>query len=163
MSNFNAMKTSAGILLFKKENNDLYYFLVHPGGPFWKNKDEGAWSIPKGEILPDENPLERALTEFQEETGTALTEGAFTELQPVRQKGGKTVYAWALERDLETAGLHSNTFSMEWPPKSGKMMEVPEVDQWEWFISGEARKKINTAQLALIMELEELLRNKNFI
>ncbi|WP_394801615.1 NUDIX hydrolase [Chryseobacterium arthrosphaerae] len=79
-------------------------------------------------------------------------------MQPVRQKGGKTVYAWALERDLETAGLRSNTFSMEWPPKSGKIMEVPEVDQWEWFISGEARKKINTAQLALITELEELLK-----
>jgi len=157
MSNFNPMKTSAGILLFKKEKNDLYYFLVHPGGPFWKNKDEGAWSIPKGEILPHEDPLERALTEFQEETGTALTEGIFTELQPVKQKGGKTVYAWAREGDLETSGLYSNTFSMEWPPKSGKMIDVPEVDQWEWFISAEARKKINAAQLALIMELEERL------
>lgn len=154
------MKTSAGILLFKREKGHLYYFLVHPGGPFWKNKDLGAWSIPKGEVLPDENQLQRALTEFQEETGQTLTEKEFIELQPIRQKGGKTVYAWALEKDIETSGLYSNTLSIEWPPKSGKTFEIPEVDQWEWFISEEAKKRINPAQGALIMELEEILKNK---
>lgn len=153
------MKTSAGILLFRKEKDSLYYFLVHPGGPFWRNKDLGAWSIPKGEILPDENPLERALTEFKEETGKTI-EGKFIELSPIRQKGGKTVYAWALETDLETSDLYSNTFSLEWPPKSGKIIEVPEVDQWVWFASEEAKQRINTAQKDLITELENILKNQ---
>lgn len=152
------MKTSAGILVFKKEKGHLYFFLVHPGGPFWKNKDLGAWSIPKGEVLPDENLLERALIEFQEETGQTLIEEEFIELQPVRQKGGKIVYAWALEKDIEVSGLYSNTLSIEWPPKSGKIFEISEVDQWEWFISEEAKKKINPAQEAFIMELEEMLK-----
>lgn len=150
------MKTSAGILLFKKENNSLYYFLVHPGGPFWKNKDLGAWSIPKGEILADENPLQRALTEFEEETGKTI-DGKFIELSPIKQKGGKTVYAWALESDLDTADLYSNTFPLEWPPRSGKIMEVPEVDQWQWFPSEEAQKRINTAQKDFITELENII------
>lgn len=150
------MKTSAGILLFKRENNSSYYFLVHPGGPFWKNKDAGAWSIPKGEVMPDEDPLKRALTEFKEETGQTV-QGKFTALQPVKQKGGKTVYAWALESDIELSGLYSNTLLMEWPPKSSKMIEIPEVDQWEWFESEEAQKKINPAQAAFITELEKIL------
>jgi len=153
------MKTSAGILLFRKEKDSLYYFLVHPGGPFWRNKDLGAWSIPKGEILPDENPLERALTEFKEETGKTI-EGKFIELSPIRQKGGKTVYAWALETDLETSDLYSNTFSLEWPPKPGKIIEVPEVDQWVWFASEEAKQRINTAQKDFITELENILKNQ---
>jgi predicted NUDIX family NTP pyrophosphohydrolase len=150
------MKTSAGILLFKKENNNLFYFLVHPGGPFWKNKDSGAWSIPKGEIEPDEDPLERALVEFKEETGQSVG-GEFIELSPIRQKGGKTVYAWAVEDDVETAGLFSNSVQIEWPPRSGKLIEIPEVDQWEWFNSDEAKIRINTAQVALLSELEELI------
>lgn len=154
------MKTSAGILLFKKEKCNLYYFLVHPGGPFWRSKDHGAWSIPKGEILPDEDPLERALTEFKEETGKTI-EGNFIELSPVKQKGGKTVYAWALETDLDTSYLYSNTFSLEWPPKSGKIIEVPEVDQWIWFDSAEAQQRINTAQKDFIKELETILKNNN--
>ncbi len=154
------MKTSAGILLFKKEKEDLYYFLVHPGGPFWKNKDIGAWSIPKGEILPDENPLERALIEFEEETGKALMAEEFIELVPVRQKGGKTVHAWALEGDIGTSDLYSNTLSVEWPPKSGRIIEIHEVDQWEWFISEEAKKRINPAQASLIMELEARLKSQ---
>ncbi|KYH07188.1 MULTISPECIES: NUDIX hydrolase [Chryseobacterium] len=152
------MKTSSGILLFKKEKDSLYYFLVHPGGPFWRNKDSGAWSIPKGEILPDEDPLVRALTEFKEETGKAA-EGQFIELSPIRQKGGKTVYAWALEGDIDTSGLYSNSFPLEWPPKSGKIIEIPEVDQWEWFASEEAQKRINPAQKDLITELESILKN----
>ncbi|WP_114820227.1 NUDIX hydrolase [Chryseobacterium sp. KLBC 52] len=154
------MKTSAGILLFKKEKGNLYYFLVHPGGPFWRNKNLGAWSIPKGEILPDEDPLERALTEFKEETGKTI-EGSFIELSPVTQKGGKTVYAWALETDLDTSDLCSNTFSLEWPPKSGKIIEVPEVDQWIWFDSAEAQQRINTAQKDFITELESILKINN--
>ncbi|PWW15322.1 NUDIX hydrolase [Chryseobacterium sp. AG844] len=152
------MKTSSGILLFKKEKDSLYYFLVHPGGPFWRNKDSGAWSIPKGEILPDEDPLERALTEFKEETGTTA-EGQFIELSPVRQKGGKTVYAWALEGDIDTSDLYSNSFPLEWPPKSDKIIEIPEVDQWEWFASEEAQKRINPAQKDFITELESILKN----
>ncbi|WP_312991976.1 NUDIX hydrolase [Chryseobacterium flavum] len=150
------MKTSAGILLFKKEKNSLYYFLVHPGGPFWKNKDLGSWSIPKGEILPDENPLDRALKEFKEETGKII-DGKFIELSPIKQKGGKTVYAWALESDLDTADLYCNTFALEWPPKSGKIMEIPEVDQWQWFPSEEAQQRINTAQKDFITELENVI------
>ncbi|REC76505.1 NUDIX hydrolase [Chryseobacterium elymi] len=150
------MKTSAGILLFKREKNSHYYFLVHPGGPFWKNKEAGAWSIPKGEIIPGEDPLERALIEFKEETGQAI-QGKFTALSPVKQKGGKTVYAWALESDLETSGLYSNTLQVEWPPRSSKMIEIPEIDQWEWFESEEAQRKINPAQTAFITELEKML------
>lgn len=151
------MKTSSGILLFKKEKEGLYYFLVHPGGPFWKNKDLGAWSIPKGEIMPDEDLLERALIEFAEETGKSVT-GEFIELHPVIQKGGKTVYAWALEGDMDTSGLYSNTLLIEWPPRSGKKLEIPEVDQWKWFLSEEAKQRINAGQIRLIEELEEILK-----
>lgn len=150
------MKTSAGILLFKREENNWYYFLVHPGGPFWKNKEAGAWSIPKGEVSPDEDLLEHALIEFKEETGQTA-EGEFIALQPVKQKGGKTVYAWALEGDIETSGLYSNTVQIEWPPRSSRMIEIPEVDQWEWFSSAEAKMKINMAQAAFIEELERKL------
>lgn len=153
------MKMSAGILLFKKEKDSLYYFLVHPGGPFWKNKDLEAWSIPKGELLPDENPLERALTEFKEETGKTV-KGNFIELSPIKQKGGKIVYAWALEGHIDTSALYSNTFSMEWPPKSGKIIEIPEVDQWEWFASEEAQQRINTAQKGFITELENIIKKQ---
>ncbi|WP_223600677.1 NUDIX domain-containing protein [Chryseobacterium sp. GVT01B] len=153
------MKISAGILLFKKEKDSLYYFLVHPGGPFWKNKDLGAWSIPKGEMLPDENSLDRALMEFKEETGKTA-EGKFIELSPIKQKGGKIVYAWALEGDIDTSDLYSNTFSLEWPPKSDKIIEIPEVDQWEWFPSEEAQQRINAAQKGFITELENIVNKQ---
>lgn len=152
------MKISAGILLFKKEQEKFFYFLVHPGGPFWRNKNFGTWSIPKGEALEGENLIERALIEFNEETGKKV-DGDFIELKPVKQKGGKTVFAWALEGDLEMSGFQSNITSFEWPPKSGKTIEIPEVDQWEWFVSEEAKSKINPAQAAFIMELEELLKS----
>ena len=135
------MKISAGILLFKREKEEIFYFLVHPGGPFWKNKDAGAWSIPKGEVYEGESFIERALTEFQEETG-------------------KTVFAWALEGDIEMSGLQSNTVFIDWPPKSGKKIEIPEVDRWEWLSSEEAKNKINPAQIEFITEIEELLRFK---
>ncbi len=150
------MKTSAGILLFKRENEKFFYFLVHPGGPFWKNKDLGAWSIPKGEVLEDESLIERAFTEFYEETRKKIS-GELIELKPVKQKAGKTVYGWALESDLETNGLYSNTISINWPPRSGRTLEIPEVDRWEWFESEEAKKKINPAQCDFIVQLENLL------
>jgi predicted NUDIX family NTP pyrophosphohydrolase len=152
------MKISAGILLFKKEQKKIFYFLVHPGGPFWRNKNVGTWSIPKGEALEGENLIERALIEFNEETGKKV-DGDFIELKPVKQKGGKTVFAWALEGDLEMSGFQSNIISFEWPPKSGNTIEIPEVDQWEWFVSEEAKSKINPAQAAFIIELEELLKS----
>lgn len=153
------MKISAGILLFKRNKNQFFYFLVHPGGPFWKNKDSGTWSVPKGEVSENENLLDRALIEFEEETGKSVN-GNFTELSPIIQKGGKTVYSWAVEGDIETTGLSSNTLQIEWPPKSGKYMEIPEVDQWKWFESTEAKEKINSAQVKFIEELEELLKYK---
>ncbi len=152
------MKTSAGILLFKREKEKIFYFLVHPGGPFWKNKDLGAWSIPKGEASEGESLLDRALIEFEEETGKSIN-GNFIQLQPVKQKSGKTVHAWALESDLELSGLYSNTVFIDWPPRSGKKLEIPEVDRWEWFDTEEAFKKINPAQAEFIAELERILNH----
>lgn len=153
------MKTSAGILLFKKAEEQIFYFLVHPGGPFWKNKDLGAWSIPKGEAAEGESLLERAKIEFQEETGKQVN-GDFIELDPITQKASKKVFAWALERDLETSGLQSNTITINWPPKSGKTMEIPEVDRWEWFHSEDAKQKINPAQAGFIIQLEKILSSE---
>ena len=147
-------KQSAGLLIYRRQNNELEVFLVHPGGPFWKNKDEGAWSIPKGEFADDENPLEVANREFHEETGLTLNAAsAFIPLQPVKQRGGKTVYAWAVEADFDAAHVHSNTFSMEWPPRSGKMAEFPEVDRSEWFAIPLAREKMIEAQRAFLDRL----------
>lgn len=152
------MKTSVGILLFKKAQGKIFYFLVHPGGPFWKNKDLGAWSVPKGEASEGENLLERALIEFEEETGKKI-HGDFIALKPIKQKSGKTVHAWALEGDLELSGLYSNTILIDWPPRSGKTLEIPEVDRWEWFDTEEACKKINPAQAEFIAELERVLND----
>ncbi|WP_300600502.1 NUDIX domain-containing protein [Niabella sp.] len=152
------MKASAGILLYKKNGADLLFFLVHPGGPFWKNKDTGAWSIPKGELLPDEEPLARARIEFEEETGQAI-DGTFLPLTPVKQKSGKIVFAWAVYGDIDPAVLHSNYFPLEWPPKSGKEIQVPEVDQWAWFAAEEAKRRINPAQAAFILETIDRVHN----
>ena len=149
-------KKAAGILLFRKKGKIVQFFLVHPGGPFWKNKDEGAWSIPKGEYEDDEDPLHAAIREFSEETGIRLS-GNFKKLSPVRQRSGKVVNAWALEGDPDISSLVSNTFSMEWPPKSGMFVEVPEIDRGEWFGEKEARIKINPGQLGLIDELLTLI------
>ena len=146
------MKKSAGILLFRKTASEYEFFLVHPGGPFWKNKDEGAWSIPKGEFTDEENPLTAAKREFKEETGFSCS-GKFIELGPARLKSGKTVLAWALEKNIDPAKIKSNLFEMEWPPKSGRQQSFPEVDRAGWFIASVARKKINTAQMAFIDEL----------
>jgi predicted NUDIX family NTP pyrophosphohydrolase len=153
----NAMpKHSAGILMFRRKNGRLELLLVHPGGPFWRNKDEGAWTIPKGEVAPGEQPLETAKREFEEETGVKLTRD-FIELHPITQKGGKIVYAWAVEGDLDTTAIKSNTFKIEWPPKSGKEAEYPEIDQAEFFSLDIAKIKINPAQIALIDELFNLM------
>ena len=150
-------KQSAGILLYKKIVNDLQIFLVHPGGPFFKNKDEGSWSIPKGEFLNDEDALIAAKREFEEETGQAI-DGDFISLKSIKQKGGKTVYAWAVEGDIDHETILSNVFDLEWPPRSGKMITIPEVDRADWFDVTAAKQKINPAQVLFIERLIEILR-----
>jgi predicted NUDIX family NTP pyrophosphohydrolase len=149
-------KESAGLLLYRKTNEGLEFLLVHPGGPFWKNKDAGAWTIPKGEIQQGEEPLTAAIREFEEELGMQ-PKGTFLPLLPVRQKAGKLIRAWAFESDFDPTQLHSNTFSIEWPLRSGKMQEFPEVDRAEFFNLKAARLKINPAQFALLQELIELV------
>ncbi len=146
------MKQSAGILLYRVEQKVPEFFLVHPGGPFWKNKDEGAWSIPKGEFTSEEDPLRAAQREFQEETGISC-EGDFILLSPVRLKSGKRVFAWALEKNIDPAQVISNVFEIEWPPKSGKLQSFPEVDKGGWFSPVVARRKINASQSIWIDEL----------
>ena len=152
------MKKSAGILLYR-DHKGLEVFLVHPGGPFWKNKDEGAWSIPKGEYTEEEDPVEAAKREFEEETGIAV-DGDFIALEPIKQKGGKIVAAWALEKYIDPATIKSNLFSMEWPPGSGKMQEFPEVNEGRWFTINEARLKINSSQATLLDQLAIKLNSK---
>lgn len=145
-------KQSAGILLYRKASHGLQVFLVHPGGPFFKNKDEGSWSVPKGEYLPDEDPLLAAKREFKEETGHEIA-GNFIALSPIKQKGGKTVLAWAVEGSIDQENIKSNTFEIEWPPRSGKKQTFDEIDSAEWFDIATAKIKINPAQAALIDEL----------
>ena len=145
-------KESAGLLMFRKRPGELEFLLVHPGGPFWKNKDAGAWTIPKGEIAPGEDALATAKREFEEELGLKA-EGSFIELKPIKQKGGKVVKAWAFEGDCDPGQVKSNTFTMEWPPRSGKMTEFPEVDRAEFFNLEKAKEKINEAQIPLLEEL----------
>ncbi len=146
-------KHSAGLLLYRRRAGRLEVLLVHPGGPFWKNRDAGAWSIPKGEFGPEEDALAAARREFNEETGFAA-EGNFVALTPVTQAGGKVVHAWAVEGDLDPEKIKSNTFTLEWPPKSGQEQEFPEVDRAGWFGIEEAKEKINKAQRGLLAELE---------
>ena len=145
---------SAGILLYRFKNNILEVLLVHPGGPFWKNKDEGAWSIPKGEFDDNEKALDAAIREMKEETGIVIN-GSFIELSPVKQKAGKLIYAFAKEYDLDTTQIKSNEFEMEWPPKSGKKKMFPEIDKAEWFTIKAAKEKINSGQWPLVEELSE--------
>ena len=135
----------------------LEVFLMHPGGPFWKNKDMGAWSIPKGEIADNEDEKEAAKREFEEETGMKV-DADLVPLKPIRQKNGKTVMAWAIRQDIDPSKIVSNFFEIEWPPKSGKHQQFPEMDRAEWFSVSDARKKIIAGQAALIDELEEILR-----
>src|SRR6266481_5537086 len=150
-------KISAGLLLYRIHNGALEFLLVHPGGPFWKNKDAGAWTIPKGEIADNEEPLTAAMREFEEELGIKPS-GPFTELTPIKQKGGKMVHAWAVAGDCDPPQIKSNTFSMEWPPKSGKQAEFPEVDRAEFFKLEDAKAKINPAQISLLEEAERRVK-----
>jgi predicted NUDIX family NTP pyrophosphohydrolase len=147
---------SAGILLFRKIGEKFEVLLVHPGGPFWTKKDLGAWSIPKGEIAESESPETAARREFEEELGSQ-PEGELIPLGEIRQKAGKIVHAWALEGDLDVTKIRSNTFQIEWPPRSGKMKEFPEVDRAAFFSLDEARQKINPAQAEFIDRLERIL------
>ncbi len=148
---------SAGILLYRKQNNRIELFLVHPGGPFWQKKDIGVWTIPKGEFADNEEAFEAAKREFEEETGVSLS-GNFIELTPVKQKAGKVIYAWALEGDVDAANISSNSFKIEWPPKSGRYKEFPEVDKAEWLSEEQAKEKINPAQARLVDELLQKLK-----
>lgn len=149
-----ADKTSAGILLYRLSDDGLEIFLVHPGGPFWAKKDEGAWSVPKGLFEEGENPLDAAKREFREETGFDLT-GRFMELTPLKQPSGKIVYVWAVEGDIDAASIKSNMFSMEWPPKSGKEQEFPEVDKGGWFPMAQAREKLLPGQRGFLDQLQK--------
>lgn len=149
-------KKSAGLLMYRLLDGELQVLLGHPGGPFWRNRDEGAWSIPKGEILESEDPLEAAKREFREETGIH-PDGPFIELSPIRQRGGKTVRAWAFEGDCDPSAIESEAFEMEWPPNSGRMQEFPEIDEARFFELDEAKRKINPAQVALLEELASRL------
>jgi predicted NUDIX family NTP pyrophosphohydrolase len=148
-------KKSAGLLLYRQGSEGLEVLLAHPGGPFWARKDEGAWSIPKGEIEDAEDPLTAAIREFEEETG-ARPDGEFMALKPLKQPGGKLVYAWAVRADFDPAHLRSNQFSLEWPPRSGQHREFPEVDRAEWFGLEDARRKILKGQAAFLEQLADL-------
>ena len=150
-------KTSAGLLMFRTRNDGLEVLLVHPGGPYFQNKDEGAWTIPKGEVGEGENLLERARIEFAEELGIEAS-GDWMEIGSVKQKGGKTVHAWAFAGELgDDFKPVSNTFEMEWPPRSGRKQPFPEVDRASFFPVEEARMKINAAQTIFLDRLIELL------
>ena len=149
-------KHSAGLLLFRRTPRGIEVLLAHPGGPFWKNKDVGAWTIPKGEVDPGEDSLDAARREFQEETGSVAA-GPFIALGEVRQKSGKLVTAWAFEGDLHPSSVRSNTFEMEWPLRSGKKQKFLEIDRAEFYSLSEATQKINPAQRALLERLSEIL------
>ena len=152
-------KTSAGILLHRERGGAREVLLVHPGGPFWARKDAGAWSIPKGEYEEGDDPRACALREFEEETGTRLPTDELAELGAVVQKGGKEVTAWAARGDLDAAAVRSNSFEMEWPPRSGRRQEFPEIDRAEWFTLDEARAKLVGAQVELLDRLVERVIN----
>jgi predicted NUDIX family NTP pyrophosphohydrolase len=154
-------KASAGLLLYRHRDDEIEVLLVHPGGPFWARKDEGTWSVPKGEHGPDEEPLQVAFREFREELGVDPPDGgspAF--LGEVRQSGGKQVTAWALPGDVDVSAVTSNTFTMEWPPKSGAIREFPEVDRAEWFGLEDARRKLVGGQVPLLDRLANLLASE---
>jgi predicted NUDIX family NTP pyrophosphohydrolase len=155
------LRQSAGILLYKKTDKGAEIFLCHPGGPFYKNKDAGAWTIPKGEFNSDEEPLDAAKREFREETGQEIS-GEFISLRPVKYKDGrKIVYAWAIEGEIDTSVIKSNSFPLEWPPKSGKYIDVPEVDRGEWFTIEIAKRKILPSLTPLLNDfIENIVKQK---
>jgi predicted NUDIX family NTP pyrophosphohydrolase len=151
-------KLSAGLLVYRRTGGELEVLLVHPGGPFWAKKDDGAWSVPKGEYEPNEDPLGVALREFEEEIGAEPPDHATAvSLGELRQPSGKVVTAWAVEGDLDVSEVRSNTFEMEWPPRSGRTQELPEVDRAGWFGLEEARRKLLRGQVGFLDRLEELL------
>jgi predicted NUDIX family NTP pyrophosphohydrolase len=150
-------KKAAGVLLYRGKGSSLEVFLIHPGGPFWAKKDESSWSIPKGEFLENEDPLTAAKREFQEETGFSV-EGPFVSIGSVKQSSGKVVQAWACEGDVDAAAIQSNTFQLEWPPRSGKYQDFPEADRAEWFTMDVARKKILKVQMPFLQNLERVLQ-----
>jgi predicted NUDIX family NTP pyrophosphohydrolase len=150
-------KRSAGILLYRVMRGAPEVLLVHPGGPFWARRDAGAWSIPKGEYEPGDDPRTCALREFEEETGAAVPPGELIDLGDVKQKGGKVVSAWAAEGDLDADAVRSNTFTMEWPPRSGRTVEFPEIDRAGWFGVDAAREKLVAAQAEFLDRLLERL------
>lgn len=152
------MKQSAGILVYRLVPGSLEVLLVHPGGPFWAKKDDGAWFIPKGELAQGEEPLAAAYREFREELGFAAPAGEPRALGSVKNKSGKLIHAWALEGDVPVALLASNTFELEWPPRSGKKIQVPEVDRAQYFAVDHASLKLHTAELPLLQRLLEQLR-----
>ncbi len=143
-------------MMYRSPEGALEVFLVHPGGPFWVKKDLGSWSIPKGEFDPNEDPLASAKREFEEETGFAAV-GEFKPLAPLKQPGGKIVHAWAFEGHCDPKAIRSNTFTIEWPPRSGKVKAFPEVDRAEWFTVDAAKKKILKGQVGFLEELQHLL------
>jgi predicted NUDIX family NTP pyrophosphohydrolase len=151
-----ATRQSAGILLHRQGPAGPEVLLVHPGGPYWAKRDAGAWSIPKGEYEPGEDPRACALREFEEETGSPLAIEELVELGEIRQRGGKVVCAWAAAGDVDADAIRSNTFSMEWPPRSGRMQDFPEVDRAAWFGLEEARERINPAQAELLARFAAL-------
>ncbi len=154
-------KLSAGIIAYRgNTNGDFEVLLVHPGGPFFKNKDDGAWSIPKGEYLEGENGLLAAKREFTEETGNVLPDYGFIQLQPVKIKSGKVITAWAIKADFAEPLIYSNNFEIEWPPRSGKKQSFPEIDKAEWFTLKEARHKINVGQTDLIEQLARIIDSR---
>jgi predicted NUDIX family NTP pyrophosphohydrolase len=150
---------SAGLLLFRTVAGALEVLLVHPGGPFWAKRDEGAWSIPKGEVAVDEDPLQAALREFREETGRSV-HGDFIPLGSLRQPGGKTVHAWAVRAEFDPSQLESNTFVMEWPPRSGRLQTFPEIDCAAWFPLDIARVKMLKGQVGFLDGLKRALNDK---
>lgn len=152
-------RRSAGLLMYRIKDGAMQVLLAHPGGPYYARKDDESWSIPKGEPGPDEDLFRTAQREFEEETGLKPA-GPFVPLQPVKQKGGKIVHAWAFEGDCDPATIHSNTFTMEWPPKSGQQKPFPEIDRAEFFDLETARRKIKSGQVGLIDELEMILNRK---
>lgn len=152
-------RLSAGLLMYRIKNGAIQVLLAHPGDPYFAKKDDESWSIPKGEPGPDEDLFLTAQREFEEETGLKPT-GPFIPLQPVKQKGGKVVHAWAFEGDCDPATIHSNTFTMEWPPRSGQQKQFPEIDRAEFFDLATARRKIKSGQVGLIDELEMILNRK---
>ncbi len=150
-------RRSAGLLVHRERSGEREVLLVHPGGPMWAKRDAGAWSIPKGEYDSSEDPLAAAKREFEEELGTAAPDGPVKDLGEIKQKSGKIVSAWAVAGDLDVTEITSNTVEVQWPPRSGKMLEIPEVDRAEWFAIHEAREKINPAQAELLDRLAEIL------